>query len=52
MTRIDAFRTHELPSMEESLVESHLKTCRSCNASVGDVDELASMVKNLTIAPP
>ncbi|HKO55395.1 MAG TPA: methylated-DNA--[protein]-cysteine S-methyltransferase [Thermoanaerobaculia bacterium] len=51
LTRIDALRTHELPPIEETAVESHLKTCRSCGASVSDVDELASVVKALTVAP-
>jgi O-6-methylguanine DNA methyltransferase len=52
LTRIDALRTHELPPIEETAVEHHLKTCRSCGDSVSDVDELASAVKALTVAPP
>jgi len=52
LTRIDALRTSELPPIEQTAVENHLKTCRSCNASTNDVDELAHIVKTLTIAPP
>jgi len=52
LTRIDALRTSELPPIEQTAVENHLKTCRSCNASTSDVDELAHIVKTLTIAPP
>src|ERR1041385_2829125 len=52
LTRIDALRTRELPAIEQTAVESHLKTCRSCNASRHDVDELVHVVKTLTIAPP
>src|SRR3954454_23053168 len=51
LTRIDAFRTAELPTIEQTAVENHLKTCRSCKASTFDVDELAHVVKTLTIAP-
>lgn len=51
LTRIDALRTHELPELEQTAVESHLKTCRSCNASTADVDRLADVVKTLTIVP-
>ena len=52
LSRIDALRTSELPPIEQIAVENHLKTCRSCNASTNDVDELAHIVKTLTIAPP
>jgi O-6-methylguanine DNA methyltransferase len=52
LTRIDALRTSELPPIEQTAVESHLETCRSCRASSSDVDELAHIVKTLTIAPP
>jgi len=51
LTRIDAFRTSELPPIEQTAVEGHLKTCRSCNASQSDVGELADIVKKLTIVP-
>src|SRR5690242_17485328 len=51
LTRIDALRTHELPEIEQQAVESHLKTCRSCNASTDDVGQLAQIVKKLTIVP-
>lgn len=52
MTRIDALRTHELPALEQTAVEKHLETCRSCNASTSDVGELAQVVKKLTIVQP
>lgn len=52
LTRIDAFRTSELPAIEQTAVENHLKTCRSCNASTSDVHDLAHVVKTLTIVPP
>src|SRR5213075_446905 len=52
LTRIDALRTNELPPIEQTAVESHLKTCRSCTASTNDVGTLAHVVKTLTIAPP
>jgi len=51
LTRIDALRTAELPPIEQTAVENHLRTCRSCNDSQSDVDELAHVVKTLTIAP-
>jgi O-6-methylguanine DNA methyltransferase len=52
LTRIDALRTRELPPIEESAVEHHLSYCRSCGASATDVDELASVVRSLTVEPP
>lgn len=52
LTRIDALRTRELSPVEESAVENHLSYCRSCGASLGDVGELASIVRTLTVAPP
>ncbi|HEV7923005.1 MAG TPA: methylated-DNA--[protein]-cysteine S-methyltransferase [Thermoanaerobaculia bacterium] len=52
LTRIDALRTRELSPIEATAVESHLSYCRSCGASVSDVDELASVVRTLTVAPP
>jgi O-6-methylguanine DNA methyltransferase len=51
LTRIDALRTRELASIEKTAVEQHFKTCRSCNESQADVDELAHAVKSLTIVP-
>jgi O-6-methylguanine DNA methyltransferase len=51
LTKIDALRTRELPPIEQTAVESHLKTCRSCDASHNDVDELAQVVKSLAIPP-
>jgi methylated-DNA-[protein]-cysteine S-methyltransferase len=44
-------RTNELSSVEQTAVEQHLHTCRSCSASQSDVDVLAHAVKSLAIAP-
>ena len=52
LTRVDALRTGELPREEHHAVEEHLKTCKSCEDSVGDVGELAQAVKALALAPP
>src|SRR5438128_1291934 len=52
LTRVDALRTRELSPEERSEVESHLKTCKSCDDSLHDVDRLASAVKALAVAPP
>jgi O-6-methylguanine DNA methyltransferase len=52
LTRVDALRTGELPREEHRAVEEHLKTCKSCEDSAGDVDELAQAVKALILAPP
>jgi O-6-methylguanine DNA methyltransferase len=51
LTRIDALRTGELRRDEHVEVEKHLRTCRSCDASVDDVDGLARAVKSLSVAP-
>jgi O-6-methylguanine DNA methyltransferase len=52
LTKIDAFRTRELAPIEHTAVESHLKTCRSCDASQGDVTDLAQAVKILAVPAP
>jgi len=52
LTRIDALRTRELAPIEQTAVEQHLRTCRSCDASQADVDHLADAVKSLALAPP
>jgi O-6-methylguanine DNA methyltransferase len=52
LTRVDALRTRELSQEERGEVESHLKTCKSCDDSLHDVDRLAALVKDLAIAPP
>ena len=52
LTRIDALRTGELAPIEQTAVESHLRTCPSCGDSCADVDDLANAVKSLTTAPP
>ena len=52
LTRIDALRTRELAPIEQTAVEQHLKTCRSCNESTSDVDALVHAVKALAPAPP
>ena len=52
LTRVDALRTRELSADERNDVESHLKTCKSCDESLHDVDSLARAVKSLLVAPP
>jgi methylated-DNA-[protein]-cysteine S-methyltransferase len=53
LTRVDALRTRELPLEERGEVEAHLKSCKSCDDSLHDVDRLASAVKAaLTVTPP
>jgi O-6-methylguanine DNA methyltransferase len=52
LTRVDALRTGELPNEEHRAVEEHLKTCKSCEDSVGDVDALARAIKSLAVVPP
>src|SRR5258708_35981111 len=52
LTRVDAMRTGELEGTEKHSVGSHLQTCRSCNASLSDVEQLARAVKSLAIIPP
>jgi O-6-methylguanine DNA methyltransferase len=52
LTRIDAMRTGELKPEEQSAVREHLRTCRSCDESLGDVDHLAQAVKSLVLSPP
>ena len=52
LTRVDALRTRELSHEERSAVESHLKTCKSCDQSLHDVERLTNAVKAaLAIAP-
>jgi predicted anti-sigma-YlaC factor YlaD len=45
LTRIDALRTRELPPLDRVAVEQHLRTCRTCDGSRTDVEELAQAVK-------
>ena len=52
LTRIDALRTGELASHDEHEVGAHLSTCRSCRASVDDVEDFASAVRSLKSEPP
>src|SRR3954454_3445235 len=52
LTRIDALRTRELAPIEKTAVEAHLRTCRSCDASQGDVEQLVHVVKSLALVPP
>lgn len=52
LTRVDALRTGELPPEEHGPVSEHLKTCRSCDDSLGDLGALATRVKTLVAAPP
>jgi O-6-methylguanine DNA methyltransferase len=51
LTRIDALRTGELKGAEQSAVLKHLRACRSCDESLGDMDRLARVVKSLALAP-
>jgi O-6-methylguanine DNA methyltransferase len=44
-------RTGELPSPESSEVHQHLKTCKSCDDSVSDLDALSATLKETIIAP-
>ena len=52
LTRVDALRTGELQAEEESAVHDHLRRCKSCDESAGDVDTLARSLKPLLAAPP
>ena len=53
LTRVDALRTRELSHEDRSAVEDHLKTCKSCDDSLHDVERLTNAVKAaLSIAPP
>ncbi len=52
LTRIDAMRTGELPSLESTEVHDHLRTCRSCDESVADIETLTASLKELIVEPP
>ena len=52
LTRVDALRTGELEAGERSAVDEHLRTCRSCDESVHDVDTLARSLRSMLGAPP
>lgn len=52
LTRVDALRTGELHEGEQDEVRNHLRTCQSCDESVGDVDQLANSIRSLLTAPP
>ena len=52
LTRVDALRTGELHDAERGVVHQHLRTCPSCEESVGDVDTLARSIKTLMVGPP
>jgi len=47
LTRIDALRTGELEATDSVEVESHLRTCGSCNDSLTDVENFARVVRSL-----
>ena len=51
LTRVDALRTGELPPEESAHVHEHLKTCPSCDESLGDVGSLARAVKSIAVEP-
>ena len=52
LTRVDALRTGELEAGERSAVHEHLRTCKSCDDSVHDVDSLASSLRSMIAPPP
>jgi O-6-methylguanine DNA methyltransferase len=52
LTRVDALRTGELEAPEQSSLGQHLKTCRSCESSLHDVESLARAVKALALPSP
>ncbi|HUP49647.1 MAG TPA: methylated-DNA--[protein]-cysteine S-methyltransferase [Thermoanaerobaculia bacterium] len=52
LTRVDALRTGELQPDEAGEVRDHLRTCPSCDESLGDLDQLAHAVKGLAQPPP
>src|SRR5713226_4401887 len=52
LTPVDALRTGGLEGTEKHSVGSHLQTCRSCSASLSDVEQLAHAVKSLALVPP
>jgi O-6-methylguanine DNA methyltransferase len=52
LTRVDALRTGELESADERGVREHLTRCRSCSASLHDVNDLATAIKSLALTPP
>jgi O-6-methylguanine DNA methyltransferase len=53
LTRVDALRTGELPPDEQGVVHEHLRSCKTCDASVSDVTTLANSVKSvLSMTPP
>ncbi len=52
LTRVDALRTGELQADERGAVKEHLRTCKSCDESVTDCDDLARSIKSLAVTPP
>lgn len=52
LTRIDALRTGELTHEEQKKVRQHMSECPSCDDSLGDVDHLAALGKDLLLQPP
>jgi O-6-methylguanine DNA methyltransferase len=52
LTRVDALRTGELPTDEQSIVHEHLKTCPTCDASLTDVGQLVTQIKSIAAVPP
>lgn len=53
LTRVDALRTGELQAGEWGAVHEHLRTCKSCDQSAGDVATLSDRIRGmLTAAPP
>lgn len=52
LTRIDAMRTGELPAPESKDIHNHLRTCRSCDESVADINDLTATLKSIVVDPP
>jgi len=51
LTRLDAFRTGELPPEETTAVETHVESCASCGESFEAVRALAGSIRSLTVSP-
>lgn len=50
LTRIDAFRTAELPAVESGDLREHLEACPSCGESAGDIEHLSNALRSLAAA--
>ena len=52
LTRIDALRTRELEEPVAQELEEHMEKCSSCKDSIDDVEQFASLIKDLAVEPP